>query len=108
MFSNTIKLKYNMYILVQHVNFHRLDLCVVCVCVYHMVQYPIHKAASKVSKTDIINKMNAICFSVSANRDCVAPTVVGSSSSSLSSSRTAATVLDCNVLCLMSVNELNR
>ena len=83
-------------------------ICVLCVCVHHMIQYPIHKAASKVSKTDIINKMNAICFSVSANRDCVAPTVVGSSLFLSSSSRTAATVLDCNVLCLMSVNGLNR
>ena len=50
-----------------------------CVHVCHIVQYPMPKATNKVNKTDTINKINAICFSVRANCDFAVPIVVASS-----------------------------
>ena len=65
------------------------------------------RAANKVNTTDITNKINAFCLSVRVIRGLVAVSVVNSSHAS-SFSLSAVSTVDGNVLCLTSVNGLNR
>ena len=73
-------------------------------CVHVSITWSVPKAANKVNTTDITNKINAFCLSVRAIRGSVTVFVVDSSSSSLST----VSMVAGNVLCLTSVNRLNR